>query len=82
LFKSYKKWKPQQAILWADVRRKTEKRKGQIQISKLFVEGEEKTPSDRALRCLAGSGQEFVLKLSWPSTAEYRMMKLKKMPST
>ena len=25
-----------------------------------------------------GQGKECVLKLSWPSTAEYRMMKLKK----
>ena len=25
-----------------------------------------------------GQGKGFVLKLSWPSTAEYRMMKLKK----
>jgi len=28
-----------------------------------------------------GSGQGVVLKLSWPSTAEYRMMKLKKKKS-
>ena len=28
LFKSCKKWKSQQAIVWAEVRRKTKKRKG------------------------------------------------------
>ena len=33
LFKSCKKWKSQQAILWAEVRKKTKKRKGQVQIS-------------------------------------------------
>ena len=38
LFKSCKKWKSQQAILWAEVRKKTKKRKGQVQISELFVE--------------------------------------------
>ena len=38
LFKSSKKWKSQQAILWAEVQKKTKKRKGQIQISELFVE--------------------------------------------
>jgi len=38
LFKSCKKWKSQQAILWAEVREKTKKRKGQVQISELFVE--------------------------------------------
>jgi len=38
LFKSCKKWKSQQAILWAEVRRKTKKREGQIQTSELFVE--------------------------------------------
>ena len=40
--------------------------------------GEEKTPSDRALRCPGGQDKECVLKLSWPSTAEYRIIKLKK----
>jgi len=30
LFKSCKKWKSQQAILWAEVRRKTKTRKGQL----------------------------------------------------
>ena len=38
LFKSCKKWKSQQAILWAEVRKKTKKRKGQVQISELFAE--------------------------------------------
>jgi len=38
LFKSCKKWKSQQAILWTEVRKKTKKRKGQVQISELFVE--------------------------------------------
>ena len=38
LFKSCKKWKSQQAILWAEVRKKTKKRKGEVQISELFVE--------------------------------------------
>jgi len=38
LFKSCKKWKFQQAILWAEVRKKTKKRRGQVQISELFVE--------------------------------------------
>jgi len=38
LFKSCKKWKSQQAILCAEVRKKTKKRKGQVQISELFVE--------------------------------------------
>jgi hypothetical protein len=38
LFKSCKKWKSQQAIQWAEVRKKTKKRKGQVQISELFVE--------------------------------------------
>jgi len=38
LFKSCKKWKSKQAILWAEVWRKTKKRKGQVQISELFVE--------------------------------------------
>ena len=33
-----KKWKSQQAILWAEVRKKTKKQKGQVQISELFVE--------------------------------------------
>jgi len=37
LFKSCKKWKSQQAILWAEVRKKTKKRKGQIQISELLL---------------------------------------------
>ena len=37
-FKSCKKWKSQQAILWVDVRKKTKKREGQVQISGLFVE--------------------------------------------
>jgi len=39
LFKSCKKWKSQQAILWVEVRNKTKKRKGQVYISELFVEG-------------------------------------------
>jgi len=39
LFKSCKKWKSQLAILWAEVRKKTKKRKVQVQISELFVEG-------------------------------------------
>jgi ribonuclease HI len=38
LLKSCKKWKSQQAILWAEVRKKTKKRKGQVQISELFAE--------------------------------------------
>jgi len=38
LFKSCKKWKSPQAILWAEGRKKTKKRKGQVQISELFVE--------------------------------------------
>ena len=38
LFKSCKKWKSQQAILWAEVWKKTKKRKGQVQISELFAE--------------------------------------------
>ena len=33
-----RKWKSQQAILWAEVRKKTKKRKGQVQISELFAE--------------------------------------------
>ena len=37
LFKSCKKWKSQQAILWAEVRRKTKKRKVQFQISELLL---------------------------------------------
>jgi len=37
--------------------------------------GEEKTPSDR---CPGGQDKGFALKLSWPNTAEHRMMKLKK----
>ena len=36
--KRCKKWKSQQAILWAEVWRKTKKRKGQVQISEVFVE--------------------------------------------
>ena len=40
MFKSCKKWKSQQAILWAEVRKKTKKRKGQVQISELFAEEE------------------------------------------
>jgi len=39
LFKSCKKWKSQQAILWAKVRKKTKKRRRQVQISEPFVEG-------------------------------------------
>jgi len=39
LYKCCKKWKSQQAILWAEVRKKIKKRKGQVQISELFVEG-------------------------------------------
>ena len=35
--KSCKKWKCQQAILWAEVR-KIKQRKGQVQVSELFVE--------------------------------------------
>jgi len=35
---SCKKWKSQQDILWAEVRQKTKKRKGQVQITELFVE--------------------------------------------
>jgi len=38
LFKSCKKWKSQQVILWAEVRKKTKKRKGQVQISEPFAE--------------------------------------------
>ena len=38
MFKSCKKWKSQQAILWAEVRKKTKKRKGQVQIPELFVD--------------------------------------------
>jgi len=38
LFKSCKKWKSQQANLWAEVRKKTKGRKGRVQISELFVE--------------------------------------------
>jgi len=33
-----KKWKSQQAIPWAEVRKKTKKRKRQVQVSELFVE--------------------------------------------
>jgi len=44
LFKNCKKWKSQQAILWAEVRKKTKKQKGQVQISELFVE-EKRSPA-------------------------------------
>ena len=44
LFESCKKWKSQQAILWAEVRKKTQKRKGQVQISESFV-GERCSPA-------------------------------------
>ena len=37
LFKNCK-WKSQQATLWAEIRRKSEKRKRQVQISEIFVE--------------------------------------------
>ena len=37
MFKSYK-WKSQQAILWEEVRKKTMKRKEQVQIPEPFVE--------------------------------------------
>ena len=36
--KCCKKWKSQQAILWAEVRRKAKKRERQVQISELFEE--------------------------------------------
>jgi len=36
--RSCRKWKSQQAILWAEVWLKSKKRKGQMQISELFVE--------------------------------------------
>jgi len=42
------------------------------------VVGEEEPPSGGAPRCPVGQDKECVLKLSWPSTAEHRMMKSKK----
>jgi len=45
--------------------------------------GERRKPRrTRALRCPGGQDKECVLKLSWPSTAEYRMKLEKKNPTT
>jgi len=46
----------QQAILWAEVRRNTKKRKGQVQISELFVE-ERCSPAVLAILRSSGVGR-------------------------
>ena len=51
LFKSCMKWKSQQAILSAEVRQTTKKRKVQVQISELFVE------EPTVLLCVREGGQ-------------------------